>query len=50
MEAVKKMQKDGELTEDALRDAEGDIQKLTDKYITSVDQHLSGKEAKIMKV
>lgn len=50
METSKKMQKDGELTEDALRDAEGDIQKLTDKYVASVDQHFSAKEADIMKV
>jgi ribosome recycling factor len=50
MDTSKKMQKDGDLTEDALRDAETDIQKLTDKYIASVDQHFSAKEADIMKV
>jgi len=50
MEAAKKMQKDGELTEDALRDAESDIQKLTDKSVASVDHHFSAKEADIMKV
>jgi ribosome recycling factor len=50
MEAAKKMQKDGDLTEDDLRGAETDIQKLTDKYVASVDQHFSAKEADIMKV
>lgn len=50
MDAAKKMQKDGDLTEDDLRVAEGDIQKLTDKYIASVDHHFSAKEADIMKI
>ncbi len=50
MDAAKKMQKEGELTEDDLRTAEGDIQKLTDKYIASVDRHFTAKEADIMKV
>ena len=50
MEGAKKMQKDGDITEDDLRVAEDDIQKLTDKHVASADQHFSGKEAEIMKV
>jgi ribosome recycling factor len=50
MDAVKKMQKDGDITEDDLRSCETDIQKLTDQYIGKVDQHVSSKEAEIMKV
>lgn len=50
MDAVKKMQKEGELTEDVLRDSEGEIQKLTDKFVSSVDDHVTHKEAEIMKV
>lgn len=50
MDAVKRMQKDGEITEDDLRSCETDIQKLTDQYIGKVDQHVSSKEAEIMKV
>jgi ribosome recycling factor len=50
MDAVKKMQKDGELTEDDLRTSEAEIQKLTDQHIAKVDQHVSSKEAEIMKV
>ena len=50
METSKKMQKDGELTEDDLRGAETEIQKITDKNVASVDQHFSSKEAEIMKV
>jgi len=50
MDAVKKMQKDGEITEDDLHTVETDIQKLTDQHIAKVDQHVSSKEAEIMKV
>jgi ribosome recycling factor len=50
LELSKKMQKDGEITEDGLRDAEADVQKLTDKSVTSIEHHFSLKEAEIMKV
>lgn len=50
MDTAKKMQKDGGLTEDALKDAEGQIQKLTDKFVAEVDTHVAAKEADIMRV
>lgn len=50
MEGAKKLQKDAELTEDMLRDAEGDIQKLTDRYVTDAEKHAANKEAELMKV
>jgi len=50
MDAAKKMQKEGELTEDDLRGAEADIQKLTDKYVGDVDKHVATKEAELLKV
>lgn len=50
MDAAKKLQKEGELTEDDLRVAEADIQKLTDKYVASIDKHVETKEAELMKV
>jgi ribosome recycling factor len=50
MDAAKKMQKDGDITEDDLRSVEGDIQKLTDQYVAKVDQTISAKEAEIMKI
>jgi ribosome recycling factor len=50
MDAAKKMQKDGDITEDDLRSVEGDIQKLTDQYVAKVDQTVSAKEAEIMKI
>jgi ribosome recycling factor len=49
IESIKKMQKNG-LSEDAAKDAEADIQNLTDKFITAVDKHLSQKEKEIMSV
>jgi ribosome recycling factor len=49
IEEIKKLQKDG-LSEDAAKDAEGEIQVLTDKFIAVVDKHLSKKEKEIMAV
>lgn len=50
MDEVKKLQKDGTITEDDLRTTEKEIQNLTDKYIASIDKHVEVKEADIMKV
>lgn len=49
MEQIKKLQKDG-LSEDAAKDAEKDMQVITDKYIALVDKHLAAKEKDIMTV
>ena len=49
IEQVKKLQKEG-LSEDAAKDAEKEIQDLTDKYILLVDKHLSAKEKEMMAV
>ncbi len=48
-EAVKKLQKDG-LPEDEAKDAEDQIQNITNNFITKVDQIVAAKEADIMKV
>lgn len=50
MDTAKKLQKEGELTEDDLRGAEDDIQKMTDKYVASIDKHVETKEAELMKI
>jgi ribosome recycling factor len=50
MDEAKKLQKSGGLTEDGLRDAEGDVQKLTDRFVKSIDEHLERKDAEVMKV
>ncbi|WP_078391476.1 ribosome recycling factor [Shouchella patagoniensis] len=47
---LKKQQKDGELTEDDLRSATEEVQKLTDSYITKVDAKAKEKEQEIMEV
>lgn len=48
-EELKKLQKDG-AAEDAIKDAEAKVQKLTDSYIAKVDEVLSKKEIEIMTV
>ena len=50
METAKKMQKEGGLTEDDLKSAETQIQKLTDKFVADVDAQLASKEGDIMKI
>ncbi|MEO5996955.1 MAG: ribosome recycling factor [Chitinophagaceae bacterium] len=49
IEYVKKLQKEG-LSEDGAKDAENDIQQLTDKYISLIDKHLARKDKEIMAV
>ena len=49
IESIKKAQKNG-LSEDAAKDAEADIQAVTDRYIGMVDKHLATKEKEIMVV
>ena len=50
MEALKKAEKDGSITEDDLRKGEEDIQELTDKYVKEIDVHMAKKEVEIMTV
>ena len=47
---ARKGKKDGDLTEDQLGDLEGNVQKITDQYIKSIEDQLMVKEADIMKV
>jgi ribosome recycling factor len=49
-EELKKLQKDGKMSEDELRRSEADIQKLTDQYVQKVDHVLAVKEKEIMEV
>ena len=50
VDEARKMEKAGGLTEDGLRDLEDDVQKLTDKSVKEIDQHLERKEAEVMKI
>lgn len=47
---LKKMEKNGDLTKDDLRDAETEVQKITDKYIKKVEEIYSDKETEILEV
>ena len=50
IETARKMQKDSLLSEDELRDMEGDIQKLTDDHVKMIDDALANKEKEIIQV
>ena len=50
IEDFKKKQKDSEITEDELKIAEDEIQKITDKYVNEIDELLAKKENEVMSV
>ncbi len=50
LDDAKKLKADHTLTEDGLRDLEADVQKLTDRFVKSIDEHFGRKEAEILKV
>lgn len=47
---LRKLEKNGDLTEDELRTNEDRVQKETDKYINEVEETVKAKEAEIMEV
>ena len=49
-EQLKRLKKDGEITEDQLKKSEEDIQKATDKYVKEIDNVMAVKEKEIMEV
>ncbi len=50
IDEAKAKQKNSEITEDELKSAETEIQKITDKYVEEVDKILANKETEIMSV
>jgi ribosome recycling factor len=50
LDEAKKLKTGGGISEDEMRDLEDDIQKLTDRFVKSIDDHLKHKETEIMKV
>ena len=44
------MQKDSEITEDELKLAEEEVQKITDKFVEEVDVILANKEKEVMSI
>ncbi|MEI8314894.1 MAG: ribosome recycling factor [Verrucomicrobiota bacterium] len=49
-DAIKKLQKDGKITEDDLKHGEKEIQSKTDEYIKQIDTTLAHKEKEILAV
>jgi ribosome recycling factor len=47
---VKKLEKNGEVSEDAARRMQDEIQKLTDKFIKEVDKIVDNKEKEILEI
>lgn len=47
---LKKLEKNGDITEDELRGNTDEVQKLTDEYIVKIDQVAKDKEKEIMEV
>lgn len=47
---LKKLKKDGKITEDEFKKSEEGIQKITDKYIKEADKAVEAKEKEIMEV
>ena len=50
LDEYKSMQKESLITEDDLKRAEDDIQKMTDNKVNEIDQILANKEKEIMTV
>lgn len=49
-DALKKQEKDKKITEDELKRATDEVQKLTDKYVGEVDARCAAKEKEIMEI
>jgi ribosome recycling factor len=50
IQVYKDLQKDKEITEDDLKKAEENVQKLTDKYVAQIDQHSAAKEKELLEI
>jgi ribosome recycling factor len=49
-DALDKLKKDGEVGEDEVKRAQGELDKLTASYVDKVDDHLKVKEAELLEV
>ena len=50
IDLAKKLSKDGEMTEDELKQAENKVQEMTDKSIAEIDKVLANKESEILSI
>ncbi|MBQ8848183.1 MAG: ribosome recycling factor [Candidatus Gastranaerophilales bacterium] len=49
-DAVKKLEKSENLPEDAIKDGQDQVQKITDKFVKIVDETVSAKEKEVMEI
>lgn len=49
-DALKKMEKDKEISEDDLRRGEGEVQKMTDEHVKKADEVVAAKEKEILEI
>ena len=49
-DTAKRMQKDGEMTEDEAKSSEKSVQDLTDKFIKQIDAAIAGKQKDVMAI
>jgi ribosome recycling factor len=49
-DALKKMEKDKDISEDDLRRGEADVQKMTDDYVKKADEVMAAKEKEILEI
>ncbi|ARJ56223.1 ribosome recycling factor [Campylobacter cuniculorum] len=49
-DSIKKLEKDKALSEDEAKKAYDEVQKLTDNYITKIDESVKNKESELLKV
>ena len=50
IDKIKKLEIEGEVSEDQSRDEQEGVQKLTNKFISQIENHLADKESDILKV
>lgn len=50
MDSLKRAEKAGEINQDLLKSKSDEVQKLTDRFVTRIDEALKGKEEEIMQV
>lgn len=49
-ESIKKLEKDKTMSEDASKQGQDEIQKITDSYVAKADKNFEGKEKEIMEI
>lgn len=50
MDKSKKMEKDGDISKDEMHDLNDEVQKLTDRHVSTIDTMLNDKQTEIMQV